>query len=181
MKFAELTQDVQVTRGQEVQFDDLAPGRRKNNILYQRVSASGLLNNVNSNFGFNLPAVPPAFAMPPFPSWALSPVPAPFNQLPPNPPFQQLPPIHPFHQLPSPFHRLPPNPPFHNQLADGSSEDKTQSVLAALHERQKIIKDALSDFEKRKERMRSRSPLVVWGFFRLTKGDWVVYLLEQGK
>ena len=68
MKFAELTQDVQTARGQEVQFDDLAPGRRKNNILYQRVSASGLLDN---NFGFNLPAVPPAFAMPPFPSWAV--------------------------------------------------------------------------------------------------------------
>ena len=84
MKFAELTQDVQVTRGQEVQFDDLAPGRRKNNILYQRVSASGLLNNVNSNFGFNLPAVPPAFAMPAFPSWAVSNFLFSVHQLPPN-------------------------------------------------------------------------------------------------
>lgn len=40
------------------------------------------------------------------------------------------------------------------QAQDGSSEDKIQAVLAALHERQRIKKDALSDFEKRKQRMR---------------------------
>ena len=79
MKFAELTQDVQVARGQEVQFDEnvLQPGRRKQNLLYKRVSAGGAgeplgdITNRNS-FGFNLPAVPPAFCMPPFPTWTVS-------------------------------------------------------------------------------------------------------------
>ena len=35
-----------------------------------------------------------------------------------------------------------------------TSEDKLQAILAALHERQKMKKDALDDFEKRKQRMR---------------------------
>lgn len=121
MKFAELTQDVQVARGQEVQFDEntLAPGRRKNNLLYKRVSEASSVGdphvditnfNQRHSFGFNLPAVPPSFNMTPFPSWTVQ---------------------------------------------DGGSEDKIQAVLAALHERQKTKKDALSDFEKRKQRMRA--------------------------
>ena len=81
MKFAELTQDVQVQRGQEVHFDEnvLQPGRRKQNLLYKRVSGQateplGDITNVNTrnSFGFNLPAVPPAFSMPPFPTWTVS-------------------------------------------------------------------------------------------------------------
>ena len=80
MKFAELTQDVQVQRGQEVQFDDnvLQPGRRKQNLLYKRVSGQAeplsdiTNNNTRNTFGFNLPAVPPAFSMPPFPTWTVS-------------------------------------------------------------------------------------------------------------
>ena len=79
MKFAELTQDVQVQRGQEVQFDEnhLQPGRRKQNLLYKRVSGQGGeplsdVTNTRNSFGFNLPSVPPAFNMPPFPSWTVS-------------------------------------------------------------------------------------------------------------
>lgn len=73
MKFAEMTQDVVVARGQEVQFNEnLAPGRRKNNLLFKRVSQGGETDVTNKSLGFNLPTRPPAFSLPPFPVWRVS-------------------------------------------------------------------------------------------------------------
>ena len=77
MKFAEMTQEVVVARGQEVQFDEnvLQPGRRKQNLLYKRLSgveALSEITNTRNSFGFNLPAIPPAFRLPPLPTWSVS-------------------------------------------------------------------------------------------------------------
>lgn len=114
MKFAEMTQDVVVARGQEVQFNEnLAPGRRKNNLLFKRVSEGGaaLADITNKSFGFNLPSRPPAFSLPPMPVW---------------------------------------------RVQEGScSEDNLQAVLSALHERQRLKKEALEDYEKRQQRMKA--------------------------
>jgi len=52
-----------------------------------------------------------------------------------------------------PAFSLPPFPVW--RVQEGSSEDKLQAVLSALHERQRIKKEALEDYEKRQQRMKA--------------------------